>query len=127
MPGHGAIITGSDGQDDISLCIDNNNESSNYAVGTQSALNSTGGTVNSGDVVTVDWDERNGLEVTAVGSRAKGDVNSSGTRVTITSSGDTALSGTVDISSTHGENEGWAGTEGVYCANVDGEAAYLSE
>lgn len=128
MPGHGTLISSTAGQDDGLVAVDNNGGSSDYNVGDHESLNHAGQSLSPGDVVEVDWDstERK-VEITKVGNRAQGNVNEEGTQITITSSGDTELSGTVNISSTHGENEGWGGTTGVYCGNVNGEAAYLSE
>jgi hypothetical protein len=128
MPGHGTIITSTQGQDDCSIYVDYNEGSGYYDTGTQDAVNKTGGTVNQGDVVDVDWSsKKNELQITRVGTQATGDVNSAGTVFNVSDGGDTALSGMVNISSTHGENEGWGGGQDVRCGNVNGEAAYLSE
>ena len=128
MPGHGTILTTSGGQDDSSVAVDDNGGASTYDVGTQAAVNYTGGTVNSGEVVEVNWDEdKNELQITRVGNRAKGNVDEEGTTFTVTDSGDTALTGSVSISSKYGENDGWAGSEGITCGNVNGKAAYLAE
>ena len=128
MPGHGSVITTTSGQDNGSIYVDNNDGSERYTTGTQEAFNLSGGSVNQGDVVSVDWnDSESRLEITAVGTKATGDVNTSGTSITITDSGDTALSGTVSISTKHGENEGYAGATGICCGNVDGEGSYLCE
>ncbi|MDX2359976.1 MAG: hypothetical protein QNK23_04150 [Crocinitomicaceae bacterium] len=127
MPGHGTVINGTVGEDDATIDVDNNGGSTNYATGIQTALNKTGGTVTSGDVVEVDWNTRDSkLEINSIGSRATGNVNSEGTQITITDSGDTALSGTVNISTTYGDNEGFDDQTGVRCGNVNGKAAYLS-
>ena len=128
MPGHGTVIAGSSGQDDASVAVDNNGGSSNYDKRIQTAYNNSGGTVNAGDVVIVDWDGDNErVQITGIGKKATGSVASSGDRITITDSGDTALSGTVTISSSYGENEGWGGAENVNCGNVEGDGSYLCE
>lgn len=127
MPGHGTIINTTTGQDGGSLCVDDNEGSENYKAETQDAYNATGGTVEQGDVVSVEWNSDEGrLEMTAVGTKATGDVSEDGTSITITNSGDTALSGTIAISSSNGENEGFAEARNITCGNINGEASYLS-
>lgn len=125
MPGHGTVMNTTSGQDDAMVCVDNNDGSRDYSTGEQAAVNLTGGTLNQGDVVEVKYDGQ--LQVTVVGNPAVGNVDADGTSITITDSGDTALSGTVNISTEYGENEGFAEAQGVNCGNVDGKAAYLSE
>ena len=127
MPGHGIVMSTTSGQDDNSLCIDSNGGSEGYDLGTQEATNVSGETLNVGDVVECEWNEsKSRLEITRMGTKATGTVDEEGTRITITDSGDTQLSGTVNVSSSYGENEGWAGAT-VCCGNVNGEAAYLCE
>ncbi len=128
MPGHGTMLSTSSGQDTASIAIDNTGGASGYDVGTQAAVNYTGSTVNAGDVVETEWDsEKEELQITRASSRATGNVNEEGTSLTITDSGDTALSGTISISTKNGENEGYAGASGVTCGNVDGDASFLAE
>ena len=126
MPGHGSIINGSTGQDDTSVYVDDTGESHKYSTGIQNAINYTGGSVNQGDVVNLEWDEDNNqLRINSIGNRATGNVDQDGSSITITDSGNTALSGTISISNRYGENDGWAGADGISLANVNGEGSYL--
>lgn len=127
MPGHGIVLTSTNGQDDASLCVDSNGGSEGFDVGTQDAVNVSGKTLTVGDVVECDWnDDNRRLEITKMGTKASGEVNEEGTQINISDSGDTQLSGTVNVSSEYGENEGWAGSNAC-CGNVNGEASYLCE
>ena len=71
--------------------------------------------------------ERVKESTSGVGNRATGDVNGNATEMTITDSGDTALEGTVDVSTEYGDNTPYAGESGIRCGNANGQAACLSE
>ncbi len=129
MPGNGTLITATDGQDNCSLYVSNNDGSSYYVSGREyNAVNKTGAALSEGEVVEVEWSVKKGeLQVTATATKAVGSIDAAGGTFTVADGGNTSLSGSVSISSTHGDNEGWGGASNVYCGNVDGEAAYLCE
>lgn len=129
MAGHGTLTSGADAEGDGEGYVSNNGGSTNYPAGEiiENVYNATGGAVVAGDVVILDWDATNSrVEATQLGTRAVGNVSAAGDTITITTSGDTGLDGTVNISTEYGDNSGFEGQEDVSCGNVNGEAAYLS-
>ena len=125
MSGHGTLTTTDDGQGNCRVYVSNNGGSSSYTPGeNQLALNQSGKTLSLGDVVFLEWDaDAECLKITAKGTKATGTVNDDGTYFTVTSPGDTDLSGTVGIDSSSG---GFGGQTNVKAANLNGEASYLS-
>ncbi len=125
--GHGTLITGQDAQGVCSVYVsDNGGDNKIKANSTQDAIVQDGVSAEKGDVVDLGWSEsKNSITVEGIGTRATGDVNSGGTKISITKSGDTSLSGDIAISSTYGSNSGFNSQKGITCGNVDGEAAFL--
>lgn len=56
--GHGTLLSGSDGQGNVRIDVQDTAGSKNYSTGTQSAVVSSGVKVNSGDKVSTAWDEK---------------------------------------------------------------------
>ncbi len=125
MSGHGTVVSGADAQGTCTIYVSDNGGSGDYSAGSeQSVVNNTGGTLNPGNVVVIDWNGE-AIQANATGAPAKGDVDSAGRRLTIVDSGDTGLSGTINISSSYGNNSGFNGETDINCGNVNGEASYL--
>ena len=111
MPGHGQIIATAEAQGDLVADVSNTDGATEYQTGQNTLTNNTGQSLKEGDVVITAWDSSAGCVCADdIGTRATGDVNSKGTTLTITSSGDTDLEGTVEIntSGTYGSNSGYA-------------------
>ena len=131
--GHGTILTGGEGQGDVTVYVDDNGNSRFYSDGEQTAVNDAGKAVVKGDTVNFTWVDASGrdpayLSVSSIGTGATGDVNDAGTKINISDGGTTSLSGNVsiDVSGKYGSNTGFGGEKGVTCSNVDSKAAYLS-
>lgn len=123
--GHGTVINGADAQGDARVFVSNNGDGTHYESNTElTIVNSTGQNIEPGQVVYLDYDGSN-VVADGMASRAVGDVSSDGVNFTVTDPGNTDLSGTTKVSTTHGNNDGYGGATGITAGNINGEAAYL--
>lgn len=121
--GHGTILTGSSAQGNARVYVIDNSLAESAAGSEIDVINETGSSISEGQILTLEGGST--IVGSTLGSRGRGSVNADGTKLTVTDSGDTGLSGTVTISSSYGDNDGWGGTLQVHFANVNGEAAFL--
>lgn len=125
--GHGTIISSAEAQGDARVYVSDNGGDSNYSANEEvSIINGTSQNISEGEVVELEFIDGQ-LQATGLASRGQGNVLEDGGYIQITNPGNTGLSGTVAISSTNGENEGWGGQTGVYFGNVEGNASYFGE
>ncbi len=65
--GHGTLLTGSDGQGNVRVDVQDNGGNKHYTKGSQTAINKTGEKAEAGVTVSVDWsDSSKSLVVTGV-------------------------------------------------------------
>lgn len=122
MSGHGTLISSADAQGEATIWVNDTDGNTEYTTGECSCDNNTGSNLEAGAVVSCEYD--GGVCVLAELAAASGTVSADGRTFRITDSGGTGLTGTINISTSHGSNEGWAG-ENAKASNVNGEAAYL--
>ena len=125
--GHGTLITGSSAQGNARVYVTDTGAAESYQAGQEyDILNDTGSTISAGQIVEIGGSDAS-LVASTIGTRGRGSVNDDGDQLTITDPGDTGLSGTISISGTYGENDGWGGARNVRFSNVNGQAAYLGD
>ena len=123
--GHGTILAGADAQGDARAWVTNNGGEESYEYDCErDIINSSGETIEPGQVVFLEV-QGSSLIAVSLGGRAKGNVSSDGQSFTVTDAGQTDLSGTIEISSSHGNNDGFGGATDVTASNINGQAAYL--
>lgn len=123
--GHGSVVTGADAQGDARVFVSNNGSGEGYDYNVEiNIVNITNSSIDVGQVVYLEYDGSN-VVATGTAGRAVGDISADGQHFIVTDPGNTDLSGTIKISSTHGNNDGYGGATGITASNVNGEAAYL--